>query len=1432
MTSTTHRALAAALLASAALACDAPTVAPGLDNCVSFDGGACVLAVPNGVISGDVVYSGVRRGDVILLLFAANNLPPPDGTATTALSVARLPSAMLFAGGVGAGPFSAPFLFPNVKPGSYQLRGFLDVTGDFDPFADFTVSPRAGAPTGGSIQLDASGNASLRSFNVPANTAVKVNVVLGLEVPFDPPAFKLDDTASTTFPANLDRAAPLSLVSLNPNVPRATFANPKFAIELKRDADGKAAVSDGDGLVDVFPQIILKQLDAFQPDGSTKLVASADAAIVPCKAQATGLLPLLLASTAGQVPFGVDKITALIQPLAVKLSSSGAATPLPSIPPGHYQVVVFGKSGQAWFVPNSLGTQDPLDPTGKYYVPSQGRRITFAAPVSPGGSISGKVRYPAGRTPGNLILQAYRGGAAFAPPLAALPPSRVKIVPAQFLNLSSDRTYTYTLDALPPGTYVVEALDDEDGNFNSLNLLQTPTKGDLIGGVLDSSTGHLKVIDVQGPVSGQDVTLVGAPGQDGQGNGTPLDPPAFELDETAGPAQIAQDARGTVRLNVRAKPVAFPIGITSGATSAQTTFFTVGLVRDSGGNLVDSDGDGLPDVWPRALLVKLADGDPGNLTQDLPTTAIPVAVDPTPFLPALLSSSNKELVLPATKLSLIVRPAAVDATDPSSPKRLPAMPAGKYKLVLLNKTGQLWQLPNEAGPAALDPRVVQCTTSCGPGQVNTASQGRYFSVIPPAAPLPTGEIDGTLTIAWSSAPPSIASAVVFAWHAEDPPPPFGTSSKPASADLHSAAEFPASTSGGAGSRTVNFALRGLAAGDYFVTTIIDTRGDLALDPQLWGAAPGPGALGGGAITQTGALNRITVGTSAVAGVAAVASADRPLPARPSFAVSSGGLPVASDLTTLFPDAVTPQRITLHAGGKLDGAWGPVMDANADPFKPESGASSLNVSYRGACNAAIPTQGGDTDFDNLPDLWPRVLVVKLADSDATGLTQDPVTTLVPAAVDPTRFLTALGACNATTPASVNTTEVDVLLSPVAVQPQANGTLKQLPIPAGRFGIVLMAKTGQVWRLPNELGPASLDPRAAATSAGQQLAPQGVAIRVASQVPAPLAGGVTGAVKLQNYSAADVGNLIIAVYSALAPPPPLGLGRPVAVQLVPKPYVQLAAGGQQAYFVGNLPAGAYLVAALLDPLGQLSTSLGFLATPPRGAQLSFYTGGGASPAPVIVGGALVASVDVTLDKTATPALPFDRPAFKVDTSTSAVSVSASATSGTAAVLRLVPVLPDGLPYAPVSTAFHPILAKDSSGAPYRDATSAGCNGTATRPWVSSQLYASPIDTGQKYVAYVKVDQCQFCPSLTGTADCSAAPLTPPAGPLPFAGPLVAAVLNVAIDPATKLPAGVPLPQGHYALTLVEPTGLLWTLPNDLARTGGVSGAEQGFAFTVTP
>src|SRR5205823_7730384 len=137
----------------AALACEKPGVAPGLDQ-NTCDGGPCPTP---GVIQGSLVYSGTARGDAVLLLFDTAALPPPDGNGTAAAAVARIPSSVLFArhdadGSIG--PFSSPFVFTQVPSGrSYQIRAFLDVTAEFDPFFDFTQQPRAGAPAGGHGEL-------------------------------------------------------------------------------------------------------------------------------------------------------------------------------------------------------------------------------------------------------------------------------------------------------------------------------------------------------------------------------------------------------------------------------------------------------------------------------------------------------------------------------------------------------------------------------------------------------------------------------------------------------------------------------------------------------------------------------------------------------------------------------------------------------------------------------------------------------------------------------------------------------------------------------------------------------------------------------------------------------------------------------------------------------------------------------------------------------------------------------------------------------------------------------------------------------------------------------------------------------------------------------------------------------------------------------
>jgi hypothetical protein len=131
------------------------------------------------------------------------------------------------------------------------------------------------------------------------------------------------------------------------------------------------------------------------------------------------------------------------------------------------------------------------------------------------------------------------------------------------------------------------------------------------------------------------------------------------------------------------------------------------LVKDAGGNTVDADGDGLADAWPRIFLERLDVSDTALLTPFSRTQLIPAAVDPTSFLTALGTAPT---VL-TTQIPVVVRPALVDATNPDA-RTVGALQPGSYRIVVVNQTGQVWQIPNQAGGS--DP-----------------SQGRSFQVTVP-----------------------------------------------------------------------------------------------------------------------------------------------------------------------------------------------------------------------------------------------------------------------------------------------------------------------------------------------------------------------------------------------------------------------------------------------------------------------------------------------------------------------------------------------------------------------------------------------------------------------------------------------------------------------------------------------------------------------------
>jgi hypothetical protein len=468
-------------------------------------------------------------------------------------------------------------------------------------------------------------------------------------------------------------------------------------------------------------------------------------------------------------------------------------------------------------------------------------------------------------------------------------------------------------------------------------------------------------------------------------------------------------------------------------------------------------------VWPRVFLVRLDPSDPAGLTQFVSpelhqtvTQTIPAAIDPTPFLTALQPETGKSAPPVITdRVTVVVRPTLLDASDPSAPpQRLPSLQPGAYKIVLVEQTGQVWQIPNEAGSAALDPSVVcnAAAATCAPGTVKTQSQSQFFQVGLPAHQIYAGSIAGTLTA--GSTP---AAAYVFAFPSTALPP-FG---RPVSADVHLGAEF----SGGA----VGYLLPDLPTGDYVVTALADTRGDFAASPALFALAPGAGSL-------LASPQLVHVGTALVSGVNLAATSAAPQ--RPSFQLVNGaGAALTVDANVSFGGAPTALLRIAPAA---------VLSAKIAPLHPDSVGAFVF-----ACDGS-----GTPIASSLP-----VLLLKTA--DAAGLTPDldPVTfrgTVVPAAVDQAQF--TAGSCGAS-PVLPVTGPVNLTLQ--------NGSAKvdllnpaAAPTPAalvpGRYAVVVTSLAKQVWRLPNELQPALIDPGAyAATPADVKtvLQTQQVAVNIA-------------------------------------------------------------------------------------------------------------------------------------------------------------------------------------------------------------------------------------------------------------------------------------------------------------------------------------------------
>lgn len=314
-----------------------------LGACVSPDAPAPTSAVLHGTLS---FPTDAGPGDAFVFLYAGNDGPLPRGSGRP-VQLSSVPLARQFG---GEGP-DADFVFAQVDPGRYRLRGIVDARQTFDPYVDVLAQPFAG---------DA--DVGLTPVALSAGESARVGVSGGRVTQWDPPMFTVDSPSSGNVSMTSDSQG---FTIMHVKVSALPFGDASRTAFLygsaDADHDGKLDDFNGDGQPDVYPEVVLQRIhrdddgpEFSYPDGGPLTILLPAATVQPDPVGRDEQV----ATDVGTLR-AVNGLYVLIPPIAVVAegvdpSGKPLTRRLPAIPVGQYAITVVQATGQFWQVPNGL----------------------------------------------------------------------------------------------------------------------------------------------------------------------------------------------------------------------------------------------------------------------------------------------------------------------------------------------------------------------------------------------------------------------------------------------------------------------------------------------------------------------------------------------------------------------------------------------------------------------------------------------------------------------------------------------------------------------------------------------------------------------------------------------------------------------------------------------------------------------------------------------------------------------------------------------------------------------------------------------------------------------------------------------------------------------------------------------------------------------